>query len=238
MIKLFESRFMDMHIGVKVALGLCIGGNDYVPKLHSVSHETVLTQILCNPLLRQSLFGFNENNIVLDQTYFTELFRSIYCPKRHRNGNLSYQDVRALTIGKKEDKSFKGGYRTNDPRSWLPPESAMKRLGELVQLQIKYMETVGKHDAVNPNFLQYSVLQRNTSDEIVYDFGPDSHFTTFEELPVLALALVSTNTAKRQSETQASKKSGKRAEKRQLASTPQKGLRRKRPLTSTPKSQS
>ena len=38
---------------------------------------------------------------------------------------------------------------------------------ELVQLQIKYMETVGTHNAVNPDFLQCSVLQRNTSNEIV-----------------------------------------------------------------------
>ena len=236
MIKLFESRFLDMNIGVKVALGLCLGGNDYVPKLYKKSHEVVLTHIISSPVLRNNLFVFGEDKIVLNQAQFAELFRGIYCPKREQKNNLSYQEVRALTIAKIEDKSFKEGYRTNDPRNWLPPETAMQRLGELVQLQIKYMETVGKHDAVNPDFLQYSVLQRNTSNEIVYDFGPESYFKAFEELPVPVTKSHRTSTSKQKAVTQTGRNTRKRPEKRQLDSTPQKGLRRKRPLTSTPKS--
>ena len=219
MITLFERRFSDMTIGTKVAFGLCIGGNDFIPKLFQVSHEKVLNLIVSNPILKNNLFIFAENNIILNQKYFAELFRCIYCPKRYQNSNLSYENVRALTIAKSEDKISKGGYRTNDPRKWLPPESAINRLGELVQLQIHYMETVGKHDAVNPDFLKYSCLQRNASNDTEYYFGPDSHFSSFEELPSIDSLLSS-------------------SKKRQLDSTPQKGLRRKRALTSTPKSKS
>ena len=102
----------------------------------------------------------------------------------------------------------------------------MQRFGEQVQLQIKYMETVGKHDAVSPDFLQYSVQQRNTSNEIVYGFGPGSYFKAFEELPVPVT----------KSHKQTGRNTRKRPEKKQLDSTPQKGWRRKWPLTSTPKS--
>ena len=236
LITLFERRFLDLNIGVKVALGLCLGGNDYVPKLYTKSHDVVLTHIISSPVLKNNLFVFGDNRIALNQIQFAELFRGIYCPKREQTNNLSYEDVRALTIAKVEDKSKKGGYRTSDPRNWLPPESAMRRLGELVQLQIQYMDTVGKHDAVNPDFLQYSVLQRNSSNEIVYNFGPESSFKTFEDLPVYVPKSQQTKTSKKNASTEMGRKTKKRPEKRHLDSTPQKGLRRKRPLTSTPKS--
>ena len=74
MITLFESQFLDMNIGVKVALGLCLGGNDYVPKIYMKSHEVVLTHIISSPVLRNNLFVFGEDKIVLNQAKFAELF--------------------------------------------------------------------------------------------------------------------------------------------------------------------
>ena len=239
LINLLERSFLDSNIGVKVALGLCVGGNDYVPKLYTKSHDEVLTQIVSCPVLKDHLFVFGEDRIVLDQLLFAELFRRIYCPKREQKNNLSYQDVRALTIAKKPNKSSKGGYRTSDLRNWLPPESALQRLGELVQLQIQYMDMVGKHDAVNPDFLQYSVLQRNSSNEIIYNFGPECYFKSYDELPVYVAKSQKTKTSKKKASVSVTEqKTKKRPEKRQLDSTPQKGLRRKtqRPLTSTPNS--
>lgn len=106
LIRLFETRFQDKTIGAKIALGLCIGGNDYVPKFYQVSHEKVLTVIVSNPTLKNNLFTFGDN-IILNPDYLAELFRCIYCPKRYQNGNLSYQNVRALTLAKTEDKSSK-----------------------------------------------------------------------------------------------------------------------------------
>ena len=78
------------------------------------------------------------------------------------------------------------------------------------------MESAGKHEAILPNFLQSNCL--NLSSEIEYDLESESQFQNFEELPTLV-----------QGETVARKRHER------IASTPQKGLRRKRHQTSTPK---
>ena len=216
MLTVFENKYCDGNIGSKIAMGLCIGGNDFIPKLFQVSHEKILNLIINSPYFRQELFTLDKNRLIINKLVFVDLMRTLYCPRKYQNQTLSYQQVRAVTIGKTEDKDGKGGYRTNDPRKWLPPESAILRVAELVQLQVLYLETAGTHDAICPDFLKSSCLHKNCSNEVVYDFGPDSHFTTIEDLPTL-------------------ERPDRIQKKRQLDSTPQKGLRRKRPLTSTPK---
>ena len=37
-----EKRCNDVNIGVKLAMGLCMGGNDFLPKYYGISHEKVL----------------------------------------------------------------------------------------------------------------------------------------------------------------------------------------------------
>ena len=86
-----------------------------------------------------------------------------------------------------------------------------------MQLQVQYLETAGYHSACLPAFLSTSCLQKNSRGEIEYK--PDAHFKTFEDLP-------DHNLIKRPT--------SKKENKRQLESTPQRGARRKHPLTSTP----
>ena len=92
----------------------------------------------------------------------------------------------------------------------VSPKSVIQRFAELLHLQILYMESAGKHEAILPNFLQSNCLQKNLSSEIEYDLGSESQFQNFEELPTLV-----------QGETVARKRH------KRIASTPQKGLRRK-----------
>ena len=96
--------------------------------------------------------------------------------------------------------------------------SALHRLYELMQLKVQYLETAGNHAACLPSFLSTSCLQKNSCGEIEYNFGPDAHFATINDLPDQTLV-----------------KKPKKVSKRQLDSTPQRGTRRKRPLTSTPR---
>ena len=127
----------------------------------------------------------------------------------------AYDDIRALTIGRQEDKSALGVFKTKDPRKWLLQESAINRLVELVQLQIDYLQNAGIHEVKNPNFLLSNTLKWNSSGEVEYDFEPDSHFDCFQEL--------------------SSYRQGTRKHReRKINSTSQKGMRRKRVVTSTP----
>ena len=80
------------------------------------------------------------------------------------------------------------------------------------------MESAGKHESNLPNFLQSNCLQKNLSSEIEYDLGSESQFQNSEELPTLV-----------------QRKNVARKRHERIASTPQKGLRRKRHQTSTPK---
>ncbi|KAH3862616.1 hypothetical protein DPMN_025586 [Dreissena polymorpha] len=126
----------------------------------------------------------------------------------------SFDEVRALTIGKRTDSSGKSV--TNDPKRWLPLASSLKRLAKLVQLQINYVEGTSTHNASLPNFLVSSCLQENNSGEIEYNFGSDAHFDHLEQLPVIP---------------------SRKENKMMLDTTPQKGGRKKasRIHASTPK---
>ena len=215
MIQIMEKSFDDQTIGIKVALALCLGGNDFFPKCHQVSHETVVKAVTENTHFRQNLFSIAEG-VRINIPVLVELYKALYCPKKFQGHSLSYENVRALTIGKIADESRNGGFRTNNPRRWLPPESCIERLGELFQLQIDYIETAGKHDAKMPDFLRSSCLTKTSTGEVEYDLGPEAKFTALKDLPEV--------------------KRVRKTTKRQLNDTPQRGARRKHQLiASTPK---
>ena len=214
MLSLVEHSYGGNSIGTSLSLGLCIGGNEFIPKLYLISHEKILRLLLSTPSFLLNLFETDNGKITLNLDCLVEFYKILYCPKKHVKQITAYDDIRALTIGRREDKASKGGYTTKDPRKWLPPETAINRLGELVQ--IDYLQNAGIHEAVNPNFLLSNTLKQNSSGEIEYDFGPDSRFASFEELPCYQPD---------------KRKQGKR--KRQMNYTPQKGMRRKRVVTST-----
>ena len=221
MLEVLERSYADKEIGSKLAVSLCMGGNDFMPKCHQISHDTILKLLLTQPY-RQNLFFFQSGKITVNQACFVEFYKTLYCPKRCQPSGLTFEEVRAITIAKSTDEKHQSGFKTRDPRKWLPPESALQRLYEMLQLQIQYLETAGDHSACLPAFLNSSCLQRSVCGEIEYNFGPDVHFTSFDDLPDL---------------TSIKKSTSRKDNKRQPDSTPQGGARRKRPLTSTPRAE-
>ena len=211
LLELLEKVYADRTIGIKVAIGLCMGGNDFVPKLQQVSHSTLLKHVL-KPKYRNSLLMFENDTIIINKDCFVCCMKDLYCPKKFDPDTLSFDQVRALTIGKKSSVSITG-QTTKDPKRWLPPESAIRRLADIVQLQIDYLLIAGFHEKELPDFLSKGCLVKKDG-HIEYDFGPDAHFLSIDTLPVV-------------SEMEESKKRGNE-------DTPQAGARRKRPLTSTP----
>ena len=214
MIELFESFFKDRYIGIKIAISLCMGGNDFVPKCDQFSHATVLKMVMQTPIYRDHLFKFEDGCVKMNKDRFTDLYRRIYCPIKLKNTSISYDEVRTMTIGKKMDPTKKTGYRTADPRKWLPPKSAMERLCDIVQLQMEYLETAGIHDKPLPNFLESGCLIKTVDGEVEYFFGPDAHFDSISELPDMSVL-------------------PERKKRQRTNITPRSGDRRKRLLTST-----
>ena len=92
--------------------------------------------------------------------------------------------------------------------------------------QIKYLQTAGNPSARRPDFLQERCLVKTTSGEIECDLGPDSNIGNVEAMLKMPLGNLSEC-------LQNAKIAPKR--KRRIEATPQKGCRRKRMTTSTPK---
>ena len=214
LLTLFEKHYRDLAIGSKLAYTLCIGGNDFVPKLYTKSHDTVCKSVLENSYFRNSLYLINDGRFTLNCDIFIELIKYMYTHKRKQGKATPFEEVRAISIAKTEDPTKPSGFRHADPRKWLPPQSAIARLAELVQLQIEYLQTAGNHSSDMPNFLGVSCLRENRSGEIVYDFGNEAHFENLAELPSVV-----------------------KKKKRSMKGTPQGGARKKRnkPMTSTPR---
>ena len=50
--------------------------------------------------------------------------------------------------------------KLRNPQLWLPPRTVLDRLADVIMLQIDYLLTVGKEDAVLPNFLAKGCLEK------------------------------------------------------------------------------
>lgn len=156
----------DSNIGAKLAFTLCIGGNDFNPKFHGISHGTILRYVFENVTLRNQLVSYKQNQYYLNSALFTELVKQLYTPKRFRNSRITYEDVRAISIGKVEDSSNISGIKNPDPRKWLPPKSAIEKLSTLIQLKIDYLQTAGTHDAQMPDCLKSGCLGKTHKEKL------------------------------------------------------------------------
>ena len=212
-LEVFEERYDDTNIGAKVAIALCIGGNDFIPKMFGINHSTVLKQYLSHTLLQSNLVSFVPE-IKLSLNNYILLIKLLYCPKNLNVTTNSFEEIRSATMYKKS-KTKKIVYKP--AQRWMPPESALEHLAELVQLQIEYLKSLGNPKAFLPNFLAKSCLKKTSTGQVEYYFGPDSHMS----LPM---------------DIEHTPKTPMKMKKRMSVTTPQKGDRRKRKpkATSTP----
>ena len=161
----------------------------------------------------------NSITVSLNRNVFVQLVKAIYV-KKPLTEMSSYEDIRMQTIFPSKGSSSKSQIRVTPPGGWMPPESAILRLGELVDLQIQYLLTSGDHAAPLPNVSECSCLQVQDDNTVSYDFGPDAYIKSLDQLvPKRSLCTVSFM--------------GNRASKR-ATSTPQKQSRKRRSTKSTP----
>ena len=70
----------------------------------------------------------------------------------------------------------------SEPQKWMPPEASLERLIQLINLQMEYLHSAGKHSSHLPNFLQYECLSKDKAGEVRYDFGPASSVSDVQDL--------------------------------------------------------
>ena len=88
LLELLVNVYADWLMGIKVTIGLCMGGNDFVPKLQQVSHSTLLKHVLKHS---NSLLMFENDTTTFNKDCIVDL----YCPKKFDPGTLSFDQVRA-----------------------------------------------------------------------------------------------------------------------------------------------
>lgn len=230
-ITLLEKTY-GMHSCVKIAFALCMGGNDFIPKFHGISHQKVLSTCMESYQNELFLLKTDSTNSVtsaeVNKESYINFIKTLYCPKRMNPSKLSFDDVRQLSIKDPKHQELK------NPMKWVPPQSALQSFAQLIDCQIDYLFTLGDHEAVLPNFLDKGCLMRDEDGKVHYDFGDDVKFVNKEELLKIEEEVLSV-TIQRASARQTARS------KRSLEYTPQKGQRRKdrkvsrKATTSTPR---
>ena len=164
-----EKATDDSHIGVKVAIGLCIGGNDFLPRYHLVgTHSKVLRLLIDNKDFLANLIHISpDKSVVLDKDKYQEFIKQLYVPKKDTS-NMSFEEVRTGTIIGNDGK-------TNNAERWLPPHTCVLRMADLTSVVIEYIATAGAHDAMMPDINKSNCFKVTDSGKVMYDFGPDAH---------------------------------------------------------------
>ena len=223
MIEVLEKQYPnDSFIGAKLSMVLCIGGNDFIPKMNWFSHDKICQLYFKEEKFRNTMFNVSTNGITLEITMYIELVKCLYFKNTMGDPNtMTFEEVRKATIKKKKktsDSLATDMHNTNDPDRWMPPKGALERMGNLIQLQIDYLSTAGYSSAPLPNFLASNCLKVTSTGEVEYDFGEDSYLTSS------SLSEITMST---------SLHTPKKGRKRLSVDTPQKGRRKKMPLKSS-----
>jgi len=227
-IRVLERGFQDRQIAQKIAMALCMAGNDFLPKFHGMTHLSFLKVFCQHSCFQEGLIDFNSNTIN-KETLLTFL-KYLYCPNSLDPERLTYDEVRQLTI-KPPKSQQKGSHRSETttftfvdgqihvrhPNKWLIPASCAERLASLYDSMLIYLQGLGKHDACLPDFRVTCLTPKGQ-----YDLGPESRVHSLKDLLTL------------QEDQLLEKKKAALSRKRILEFSPRKDNKR-RPKTSTPK---
>lgn len=230
MIANLEKAYGDGQICQKIAMMLAMGGNDFLPKLHHITHLKVMQQFLASKVYVEQLFHTQGSDLTtIGKKMFTDIMKNLYCPPSLDSEALSFEEIRQLTIKPPTLKSrtstdntvtfsFSDGQADlRHPRLWLPPKSCLDCLCTLYDAMLQYFAGLGRHDAGLPDF-SATCLKKDGS----YNFGKDARVGRLQDL--LAID---------ESTLQLQKKCAQ-ARKRSLQSTPKKQSASKRMHLATP----
>ena len=226
-IRLLEKAYGEDHIAMKIAVFLCVGGNDFIPNYYLISHKDIIEKIMSNATFRSNLVELTFNgtvctSVLVNHAVFLDLVKSLYCPKNLDCEAFTFDEIRQISV--KVPRKKKQQDECRNPRQWLPPASAIAQISKLVQHQCQYMLTAGFSDASLPDVTE--CFNVNGSD-VQYNLGPDAHVASSTDIlkasPEILFMKMSIHRVKTK-------------KKRSATETPQKGSRKKiRPKMSTPK---
>ena len=148
--EIIECRFhTEEDIMRKIAIVLCMGGNDFIPKYYNISHKKMLSLFLSNEHFRTNLLQKTEGHFNVNKNVYKDFIKALFTPKSVDFHSTTYEATRRQTIYSKGKRDS-----LKNAKLWLPPESALERIADPIDLQIKYLETAGHSMAKLPIFLK------------------------------------------------------------------------------------
>ena len=167
-----------------MAVGLNLGGIDFLPKFYGISHATKLDIFLKHEQIYNNLIHIiTENNKILSVDFSSNVYKDfmkhVYCPILFNPSSLTYQEVRQISIQIPNPK--KKEVRRN-PQLWMPPELVVEQLSKNVSCLIQYYLSAGNHSAQLPDFLTNGCLTKTKTGEIEYDFGEHAYISDLQSL--------------------------------------------------------
>ncbi|XP_070203435.1 uncharacterized protein [Littorina saxatilis] len=202
-----ESRF-GHYAALKIAILLSMGGNDFLPKFHGITHSKLLQTVMEQGLLH-SLFSFSSQSGKLvtgniKEDVYLKLLMSLYCPTQFDLSKLSFEEVRQYSTKRPRQATV------NNPQQWMPPKEALSLIVNMINWQIAYLFTAGQHSSNLP-MMQGPPLFSTTEA------------STWGSAPIEDLCLIPDHVLARSFEI-----ARRQGTKRTPEDTPQKGQRRKR----------
>ena len=224
----FETSYHDKEIGIKLAIGLSLGGNDYLPRFHNKTHTEQLLTLFDNTCFLQRLFtcvwtGQCLTKVTVDKEVYRAFIKALYCPKSVKWHEMEFEEVRQISI-QPPAMAASGSFRL--PQLWMPPPTALDKLAIHIDSLLEYYLSAGKHEAKLPDFMSAGSLKKLSTGEIEYDLGSDIFSPDINQLLAYSTGHLKSKM-----------KLCSKVRKRKYDETPQKGRRRKttKPSASTPK---
>ena len=183
-----------------------------------MTHVTVLNEFLDSKDAFDNLFelSFSDSGVCrsinVNKDKYVDFIKLMYTSDQYRSKNLSFDEVRKLSVLNEKTQKQKPA------RNWLPPRSVLVKCATLLQCNVDYMLTAGYHSAESPQFLNYGCLKKGSDGSIQYDFGPDVRTDDIRR----DLSLINTENIIAANRSMTTPKKKKRATKRTIVTTPQK----------------
>ena len=88
-IRLLEKTYKDKHMALKMAIYLCIGGNDFIPKFYQITHKSFVERILMSENVRSGLIQITigdeqdcrQCRIQINKELYKELYKRNVLPQ-------------------------------------------------------------------------------------------------------------------------------------------------------------
>lgn len=163
-----EKYFDINNVATVIALVLCMGGNDFPPNFHNISHDKLLSVVVSDKAILKELFKLQKAEgkciCTINENIYVDVIKRLYCPVNLQHSALTPDEVQQLSI-QPPNKDFR------HPQSWMPPVSALQTLAKLIQCQIDYFLTCWDHGALMPDFLSYGYISRTDTRDRIYTMG-------------------------------------------------------------------